>query len=442
MTVARVNIIGGGLAGCEAAWQILRRGHPVRLFEMKPHQFSPAHKLKHLAELVCSNSLKSNDPTSAPGLLKAELRCLDSLILASADETSVPAGSALAVDRELFARSVESALEAQDGLIIERREIRDIPLDDLTIIATGPLTSDALARSLSDLLGQSCLYFYDAIAPIVEADSVDMASAYWASRYDKGTPDYLNCPLSEDEYRHFRHELISGNKVAARPFEEARYFEGCLPIEVLADRGENTLAFGPMKPVGLVDPHTGKLPYAVVQMRKENHSGTLLNLVGFQTKLTWPEQKRIFRMIPALRKAVFARMGSIHRNTYINAPELLLSSLQLKINPRVLLAGQITGVEGYLESTAMGLWAGLIAVSLLEGNPIAPPPPTTAIGALLRHLTSPPLGARFEPMNVNFGILDPLLSPRIRKQEKHRLYADRAITELREWMAHTPVLYR
>ena len=441
MTVARVNIIGGGLAGCEAAWQLLRRGHGVRLFEMKPHRFSPAHKLSHLAELVCSNSLKSNDPTSAPGLLKEELRALDSLILAAADKTAVPAGSALAVDRELFAREVESALARQNGLIIERREISEVPLDGLTIIATGPLTSDALARSLSELLGQSSLYFYDAIAPIVEAGSVDMRSAYWASRYDKGTADYLNCPLSEEEYQNFRHELLCGQKVAARPFEETRYFEGCLPVEVLAERGENTLAFGPMKPVGLVNPHTGQLPYAVVQLRKENLSGTLLNLVGFQTKLTWPEQRRIFRMIPALKNAVFARMGSIHRNTYINAPELLLPSLRLKAHPEVLLAGQITGVEGYLESTAMGLWAGLAAAAALDGQPIAPPPSTTAIGALLQHLTSPPLGARFEPMNINFGILDPLSSTKIRKRDKHRLYADRAMTRLREWTTQTPVLF-
>ncbi len=437
MTVGPVNIIGGGLAGCEAAWQLLRRGHAVRLFEMKPHRFSPAHQLENLAELVCSNSLKSNLPDSAPGLLKSELRCLHSLILAAADRTAVPAGSALAVDRVLFARDVESMLKAQKGLTLHRKEIDDIPTDGLTLIATGPLTSESLALAMTGLIDQTSLYFYDAIAPIVEADSVDMGKAYWASRYGKGTPDYLNCPLTKQEYRLFRDELLSGQKVAARPFEDIRHFEGCLPIEILAARGESTLAFGPMKPVGLVDPHTGEIPYAVVQLRKENQSGSLLNLVGFQTKLTWPEQRRIFRIIPALRNAVFARMGSIHRNTYINSPSLLLPSLQLKNNPRILFAGQITGVEGYMESTAMGLWAGLCAAALLEEGRTPPPPPaTTAIGALIRHITSPPpVKSYFQPMNINFGILDPLEIRKVKKQEKHRLYALRALDALGAWMA-------
>jgi len=309
-----VKIIGGGLAGCEAAWQLLRRGHGVDLYEMKPQRFSPAHKTERLAELVCSNSLKSNQPDSAPGLLKDEMRRLGSLILAAADQKAVAAGNALAVDRNEFSRLVEERLTGQKNLSLIRTEVTEIPRSGVTILATGPLTSDALAQAISQLLGQSSyLYFYDAIAPILEADSIDMDKAFWASRYGKGTPDYLNCPLSREEYRLFREALLAGEKVAPRPFEDVRHFEGCLPIEILAARGEETLAFGPMKPVGLINPRTGKMPYAVVQLRRENSTGTLFNLVGFQTKLTWPAQERIFRMIPGLERAKFARMGSIHR---------------------------------------------------------------------------------------------------------------------------------
>ncbi|HCS77924.1 MAG TPA: methylenetetrahydrofolate--tRNA-(uracil(54)-C(5))-methyltransferase (FADH(2)-oxidizing) TrmFO, partial [Syntrophaceae bacterium] len=340
MKSGRVIIIGGGLAGCEAAWQLLKRGHAVQLFEMKPQKYSPAHTTEHLAELVCSNSLKSDNPLSAPGLLKQELRGLDSLILSAADRTAVAAGSALAVDRLEFSRRVEETLLQQNHFTLSRSEVFEIPQNPLTIIATGPLTSDLLAQSIQQMLGGDYLYFYDAIAPIVEADSINMDKVYWASRYDKGTPDYLNCPLSEAEYRLFCQVLLTGAKVAARPFEDAKHFEGCLPIEVLAARGEETLAFGPMKPVGLMNPHTGAMPYAVVQLRRENAAGTLFNLVGFQTKLTWPEQKRIFRMIPGLENAQFARMGSIHRNTFIHSPSLLLPSLQLRKHPNILFAGQ------------------------------------------------------------------------------------------------------
>ena len=429
-----VTIIGGGLAGCEAAWQLLRRGHAVHLCEMKPQKFSPAHKIEHLAELVCSNSLKSNNLDSAPGLLKQELRRLNSLILSIADQTAVAAGSALAVDRTEFASKVEAKLKEQKNFTLSRIEITEIPSDALTIVATGPLTADALAKSINSMLGGSYLYFYDAIAPIIESDSIDMEKVYWASRYDKGTPDYLNCPLSEEEYKRFRQELRDGKKVATKSFEEVKHFEGCLPIEVLAMRGEDTLAFGPMKPVGLINPKTGAMPYAVVQLRRENISGTLFNLVGFQTKLTWPEQERIFRLIPGLENAQFVRLGSIHRNTYINSRALLQPSLQLKTNPNIFFAGQVTGVEGYMESTAMGLLAGLNAAFILEGKQLQPPPPATAIGALLHYITSPALAANFQPMNINFGILQHIPVKRMKKKEKHILYVKQALQALNDWI--------
>ncbi len=429
-----VTIIGGGLAGCEAAWQLLRRGHAVHLREMKPQKFSPAHKMEHLAELVCSNSFKSNSLDSAPGLLKDEMRRLNSLILTIADQTAVAAGSALAVDRTEFAKKVEASLLQQKNFTLSRDEITEITSDVLTIIATGPLTSDALAQSINSILGGDYLYFYDAIAPIVEADSIDMDKVYWASRYDKGTADYLNCPLSEEEYKRFRQELLKGEKVTAKSFEEVKHFEGCLPIEVLAMRGEDTLAFGPMKPVGLINPKTGAIPYAVVQLRRENISGTLFNMVGFQTKLTWPEQERIFRLIPGLENARFVRMGSIHRNTYINSPALLQPSLQLMTNHQIFFAGQITGVEGYMESTAIGLLAGLNAAFVIEGEKLKPPPPATAIGALLHYITSPGSAKNFQPMNINFGILEHIPLKRIKKKEKHLLYVKQARQALSDWM--------
>lgn len=434
MKTSPVTIIGGGLAGCEAAWQLLQRGHDVHLCEMKPQKYSPAHKMEHLAELVCSNSFKSNSPESAPGLLKNEMRRLNSLVLAVADQTAVAAGSALAVDRTEFARKVEEKLLRQNNFTLSRAEITRIPTDALTIIATGPLTSDTLAQSINSMLGGAYLYFYDAIAPIVEADSINMEKVYWASRYNKGTPDYLNCPLSVEEYRRFRQELLAGEKVAARPFEEVKHFEGCLPIEVLALRGEDTLAFGPMKPVGLVNPITGTVPCAVVQLRRENISGTLLNMVGFQTKLTWPDQKRIFRLIPGLENAEFARFGSIHRNTYINSPALLQPSLQLKTNPGIFFAGQITGAEGYMESAAIGLLAGLNAAFAVEGKQLKPPPAATAIGALMRHITSPESLKHFQPMNINFGILENLPVKGVKKKEKNLLYVRRASQALDYWM--------
>lgn len=435
MTKAPVTIIGGGLAGCEAAWQLLRRGHAVHLYEMKPHKFSPAHKMENLAELVCSNSLKSNSLDNAHGLLKEEMRRLHSLIIMAADRTAVAAGSALAVDRLQFAAEVETQLRREKNFTLDRVEITKIPEDSLMIIATGPLTSDAMAQEIARMLDSAYLYFYDAIAPIIEADSIDMNQVFWASRYDKGTPDYLNCPLSREEYERFRQELLLGEKVAAKPFEEVRHFESCLPVEELASRGENSLAFGPMKPVGLINPKTGSMAYAVVQLRRENTAGTLFNLVGFQTKLTWPEQRRIFRLIPGLQNAQFARYGSIHRNTYIHSPSLLLPSLQLKTKENVFFAGQITGVEGYTESTAMGLLAGLNAAFILEGNKLQPPPAHTAIGALLRYIVSPESADRFQPMNINFGLLNTLHAKKIKKKEKNIILVNQALQALNDWIA-------
>jgi len=436
MKSGQVNIIGGGLAGCEAAWQLLRRGHTVHLHEMKPQRFSPAHKMEHLAELVCSNSLKSNSLDNAPGLLKEEMRRLNSLIIMAADKTAVAAGSALAVDRTQFAQEVEAQLRRQKNFTLSRVEITKIPQDSSTIISTGPLTSDALAQEIARTLNSSYLYFYDAIAPIVEADSINMDKVFWASRYDKGTPDYLNCPLSKEEYENFRQELLTGEKIAAKPFEEIRHFESCLPVEILASRGEKSLAFGPMKPVGLVHPQTGLSSYAVVQLRRENMAGSLFNIVGFQTKLTWPQQRRIFRLIPGLENAQFARYGSIHRNTFINSPSLLLPSLQLKENKNILFAGQITGVEGYTESAAMGLLAGLNAAFIIEGKQLQPPPQKTAIGALLHYIVSAESADRFQPMNINFGLLDTLPGKKLKKKERNTHLVNQALQSLNDWIAN------
>jgi methylenetetrahydrofolate--tRNA-(uracil-5-)-methyltransferase len=436
MKTSPVIIIGGGLAGCEAAWQLLRRGHTVHLHEMKPQRFSPAHKMEHLAELVCSNSLKSNSMDNAPGLLKEEMRRLNSLIIMAADKTAVAAGSALAVDRTQFAQEVEAQLRSQKNFTLSRVEVTKIPQDSSTIISTGPLTSDALAQGIARMLGSSYLYFYDAIAPIVEVDSINMDKVFWASRYDKGTPDYLNCPLSKEEYENFRQELLEGEKVAAKPFEEVLHFESCLPVEVLASRGEKSLTFGPMKPVGLVHPQTGLASYAVVQLRRENMTGTLFNMVGFQTKLTWPEQRRIFRLIPGLENAQFARYGSIHRNTFIHSPSLLLPSLQLKTNKNIFFAGQITGVEGYTESAAMGLLAGLNAAFIIEGKQLQPPPQKTAIGALLHYIISAESADRFQPMNINFGLMDALPSKKMKKKERNARLVNQALQSLNDWIAN------
>ncbi len=432
-----IAIIGGGLAGCEAAWQISKRGIDVLLYEMKPSRFSPAHTSPLLAELVCSNSLRSDATENAVGLLKEEMRMVGSLTMEAAAATAVPAGKALAVDRTLFSQYIEDRLASAE-IRISREEITKIPEDSVVIIASGPLTSESLTREISSLTGDSYLYFYDAISPIVETESIDYTRAFRASRYEEGgTGDYLNCPMTEEEYERFWKQLVGGEEVPLRDFEDKHCFEGCLPIEVLARRGEKTLLFGPMKPVGLTDPKTRKRPHGVVQLRQENSAGSLYNLVGFQTKLTWPEQKRILRMIPGLEKAVFTRYGSIHRNTFINSPILLRKTLQLRSNDDIFFAGQITGVEGYVESAAMGLMAGINVCRQIKGEDMAPPPETTALGALLHHITNADYKT-FQPMNVNFGLFVPL-EGRVPKRERGRLYADRALLALKKWMElHVP----
>ena len=424
-------IIGGGLAGCEAAWQLTQLGHEVDLWEMKPGKLSPAHRSPRLAELVCSNSLRSNEQTSAVGLLKEEMRRLDSLIIAAADATAVPAGKALAVDRNLFSEHIEKKLAARQGLRIVREECREIPADAVVIVATGPLTADPLAGAIARLVGRDYLHFYDAIAPILDSASIDRTKVFRASRYDEGEGDYLNCPLDEEQYRQFREAILGGREIAARPFEDERYFEGCLPIEILARRGVDTLRFGPMKPVGLIDPRTGVEPHAVIQLRQENREGSMYNMVGFQTKLARPEQERILRMIPGLDRAEFLRFGSIHRNTYIESPMLLTDTLQLRSNVNIYFAGQITGVEGYVESTAMGLLAARFLDRTVFEQPVIKPPRTTAIGALLHHVAFSE-GKSFQPMNVNFGLFEPL-GGKVRKKDRGERYRERALADLEEW---------
>jgi methylenetetrahydrofolate--tRNA-(uracil-5-)-methyltransferase len=426
-----ITIIGGGLAGSEAAWQAARRGVRVRLYEMKPHKYSPAHTSPSLGELVCSNSLRSEALESAVGLLKEEMRRLGSLVMAAAEATRVPAGKSLAVDRELFAGYLTQALEQELLVEVVREEVTELPPEQLTILATGPLTSEPLAQALGELTGQKHLHFYDAIAPIVYAESLDESRIFRASRYGAGE-DYLNCPFTEAEYAHFYEALLAAEQVPVKSFEEPRYFEGCLPIEVMAARGYRTLTFGPLKPVGLVDPKTGEQPFAVAQLRAENREGTLYNLVGFQTKLTYPEQKRVFRLIPGLENAAFARLGSIHRNTFIRSPGLLSPYLNFYQHPNIFLAGQISGVEGYVESSAMGLLAGINAARRVQGLPLLSPPPTTAHGALIAHLTNTAT-RNFQPMNVNFGLFPPL-AERLPKKLRGQAYADRSLTALESWM--------
>jgi methylenetetrahydrofolate--tRNA-(uracil-5-)-methyltransferase len=434
---AVIYIIGAGLAGCEAAWQAARRGCPIVLFEMKPQRFSPAHVSPHLAELVCSNSFKSDSRENASGVLKEEMRSLHSLILEAATAHRVPAGSALAVDRNEFSRYVTEALSKEKNITLVRQEITEIPDQGVVIIATGPLTSEAFSAHLRETIGHDFLYFHDAISPIIETDTIDLSRAFRASRYNKGDADYINCPLSQAEYYGFLQELLKADKVALRDFETLIPYEGCMPVEVMAARGIETLAFGPMKPVGLIDPRTGKQPYAVVQLRQENEQGTLYNMVGFQTRLKWPEQKRVFSLIPGLLNAEFARYGSLHRNTYIHSPSLLLKTLQLKNNPRIFFAGQITGVEGYIESAAMGLVAGIQASRFIKGKNPLTPSQTTMIGALLSYITGP-FSVNFQPMNANFGIL-PLFEPSVRKRDRKKVYADRALSAITEWKNHLEI---
>jgi len=427
-----VIVIGGGLAGCEAAWQAARCGLPVTLCEMRPTRMTPAHHSDRLGELVCSNSLRGAGLHNAVGLLKEELRLVDSLFMAAADAHAVPAGGALAVDRDGFAEALTAALEQPPLISVQRREVTNIPAGDPVIVASGPLTSDTLASEIAALTGQEHLYFYDATAPTAEADSIDHALVFRAPRYGTGGDHYLNCPLDRDQYLAFVAALLTADKVAPRDFEQAVHFEGCLPIEELAARGPMTLAYGPMKPVGLRDPRTGREPFAVVQLRQDNRHATLYNLVGFQTKLTWPEQRRIFRTLPGLEQARFARLGSMHRNTFLNAPACLNATLQLRQDQRLFFAGQLSGVEGYVESAACGFLAGLFAGARRQGRPIVPPPPTTALGALLGHLSTPaPHG--FQPMNITYGLFPPLAERRRGRRDRRLAMAERALADLSGW---------
>ena len=438
-----VSVIGGGLAGSEAAWQLARAGVPVRLYEMRPIRMTDAHKTERLAELVCSNSFRSdNAETSAVGLLHEEMRSLGSLILSCADAHRVPAGEALAVDREGFAHAVQHAIESEPRIEMLREEIAGLPALDFgpAIIATGPLTSASLTESIRRTGGEAQLAFFDAIAPIVYKDSVDFRIAWFQSRYDKEGPGgdpaaYINCPLTKAEYDAFLDALTAADKTEFKEWEKTTpYFEGCLPIEVMAERGRDTLRYGPMKPVGLTNPkRPGEKPYAVVQLRQDNALGTLYNIVGFQTKLKHGEQARIFRLIPGLENAEFARLGGIHRNTFINSPRLLDGELRFKPLPHIRFAGQITGVEGYIESAAMGLLAGRFVAAEARRERFAPPPPTTALGALLAHITTGGNAATFQPMNANFGLFPPL-SRRVGRRHRRKEYTDRARGDLGRWL--------
>ena len=427
----QVRVIGGGLAGTEAAWQLARRGVAVELFEMRPTRRTEAHATDHLAEIVCSNSLRSDALSTPAGLLKAEMRQLGSMVIRVAEAHRVPAGSALAVDREGFARGITQTIEDLHNVNLVRQEVEAIPDDGVVILASGPLTSPALSRELAKQLGEEHLYFYDAISPIVTAESIDMSRTYRAARYGKGGDDYLNLPLTRDEYYRFIDALVAAQRVPTHSFERFVPFEGCMPIEEMADRGKETLAFGPMRAVGLMDPRTGRRPYAVVQLRQENRDHTLYNLVGFQTKMTYAEQRRVFALIPGLADAEFVRLGSLHRNTFINAPQHLLPTLQSRLRSTLFFAGQMTGVEGYIESAATGLLAGINAANLLFHRKPVVPPPTTALGALLGYISDPER-KHFQPMNVNFGLIAPLTA-RLRGRAKKHMMARRALADMAAW---------
>ncbi len=432
MITPDLTIIGAGLAGCEAAWQAAQQGARVRLFEMKPQRFSPAHHSPLLGELVCSNSLRGAGMNNAVGCLKEELRRCEALFMAAADATAVPAGGALAVDREAFSAYLTEQIAKHPQIELVREEVVELPAEGVVIVASGPLTSEALSAAIARLTGNAHLYFYDAIAPIVEADSIDFSKAWKASRYGKGGDDYVNCPLDREQYLAFIAALRAAEKVPGRDFEKVIHFEGCMPIEEMAARGEMTLAFGPMKPVGLPDPRTGREPFAVAQLRQDNAHASLYNLVGFQTKLTWPEQRRILSTIPGLEKARFTRLGSMHRNTFLNAPACLEPTLQFRGRPGLFFAGQITGVEGYVESAACGLLAGIFAARFLQGKPIPLPPPTTALGALLTHLAEAD-AENFQPMNVNYGLFPPLEGRKRKRSDRRLAMAERALADLARW---------
>jgi methylenetetrahydrofolate--tRNA-(uracil-5-)-methyltransferase len=458
MTV--VKIIGAGLAGCEAAWQCARRSVDVVLFEMRPVRSTPAHQTADFAELVCSNSLKSESENTAPWLLKEEMRRAGSLLLEIARECAVPAGHALAVDRVTFAARVTEAISRESRIAVTRKEVTDVDeLDDVTIIATGPLTSDGLAAEIARLSespraeaetanrplpdgsssGGPHLYFYDSISPIVEADSIDMDRVYMAARYDKGSADYINCPMTPEEYGQFYDALLSAQSVEERDWEKLNYFESCLPIEEIARRGRDTLRFGPMKPVGLINPRTGRMPYAVVQLRQENLRADSYNLVGFQNHLKFGEQARVLRLIPGLENARFLRYGQIHRNTYINAPTLLQGTLQMKAHPRVFFAGQICGVEGYVESIATGLLAGMHAAALVSEAEIAPAPRASAFGSLAHYVTRAD-ARNFQPANITFDLLPPLEKKIRDRKERHRLQCDLALKAFDGWMENARIV--
>jgi len=433
-----VTVVGGGLAGSEAAWQLATRGHEVVLHEMRPATMTPAHKTDRLAELVCSNTFKSTEHTNAHGLLKAEMRLLGSLILEAADGARVAAGSALAVDRDVFSTAVTERITNEPRITVVREEITSIP--SASVIATGPLTSDKLAQAIRSRLGIGALAFYDAIAPIVARDSIDDTIVFRGSRYGKetmeGAPDdgaYLNAPLSREQYEAFLDALISADQFHGHDFDEVPYFEGCMPVEVMAKRGRDTLRFGPLKPVGLRDPRTGREAYAIVQLRQEDRGGRMWNLVGFQTRLRIPEQQRVLRMIPGLEQAEFLRYGSIHRNSYLNSPAALSAHLAVRDDTTILFAGQITGVEGYTESTATGLLAGINLARILAGDEPVIPPPTTMIGALYRYMNEAD-PKHFQPMNANFGLLDDLSAPVRDKKRKREMFAERALSEMRVWI--------
>jgi methylenetetrahydrofolate--tRNA-(uracil-5-)-methyltransferase len=432
---AVVNVVGGGLAGSEAAWQLARRGLRVRLYEMRPVRGTEAHRSDRLGELVCSNSFRSASLEAAVGLLKEEMRRLGSLVMAAADLARVPAGAALAVDRVVFADEITRRVESEPAIEIVREEVTGLERfgEELVIVATGPLTSAALYEDLRRLFGRDHLYFYDAISPIVTADSIDRTVAFRASRYERGGDDYLNCPLDRPQYDRFVEQVVGAEKIPTREFEKCIYFEGCMPIEEMARRGRETLAFGPMRPVGLVDSRTGRRPHAVVQLRQDDRGATLYSLVGFQTKMTYPEQRRIFRTIPGLERAEFVRLGSLHRNTFIHSPSLLDPTLELRCRRTVFLAGQLIGVEGYVESAASGLLAGLNAARRLAGRPLVVPPPTSALGSLLAYVTDDTRN-NFQPMNANYGLFPPI-GGSWRGREKRAALGRRAGADMTSWLA-------
>jgi len=427
-----VTVIGAGLAGSEAAWQLVRRGVRVHLCEMRPVRMTEAHRTSNFAELVCSNSLRNASMETAVGVLKEEMRRLGSIVMQAADRARVPAGAALAVDRDVFSGFITAALREHPLVEILRDEVSAIP-DGPVIIATGPLTSAALGESLNSLIGPRNLYFYDAIAPIVTAESVDMQIAFRASRYAKGGDDYINCPMNEAEYHSFVDGVIAAEKVTLHPFEKPVYFEGCMPIEEMARRGRMTLAFGPMRPVGLVDPRTGKRPFAVVQLRQDDREARIYNIVGFQTKMTYTEQRRVLRIIPGLQRAEFVRLGSLHRNTFIDSPRLLRPTMQLRIRDDLFVAGQMVGVEGYVESAAAGLLAAINAARLLEARPLVFPPPETALGSLVAYITDAKR-RNFQPMNANYGLMPPPAG-RMRGREKKAAMGERALRAMDDWIA-------